>query len=219
MAGTDPTYVTRYCLTPSITFLMSYLAVVMSACVVIFPYTFVDQLRHSPETADIVLMVVVLGSLEGFCLFMAVGSVAWLVATARHWEALRADRQGMTLARRPMPGSRTVTVPWPDIEAVVVFSIPARKPYYFGGLAVGLRLLSGASRPPGFRDPDSVWAWPRRPPLVIPTPDGVNGFRTVQGYDLDDKALGSVIRAYAPHVQYRGRPRPEIPHLYPPAST
>lgn len=214
VVGTERTYVTWYRFTAFVVMYVPFGALITAtACSLSLAFVLPDVVRSSSSALEVVLAILIFGFGGGFFLFLAVGFVTWLVASAWHWEAVRADSQGMTFARRPVPGSRRVMVPWRDLEAVVLFPIPTGPPYN-GGLGVGLRLLPGSRRPAGFLDPDSWWAWLRQPPLVFPTPRRVGAYRIVRGFDLDVDVLGAVIREYAPHVLCLDQAHPPYERLY-----
>jgi hypothetical protein len=202
MTGAGRTYVTRYRFTRFVGTYVAFSALVFVVGAVVFPWNVANvRLVPVPTRSEWVLLAVVFGLVELAMVFFAAAMVSWLVASARHWEAIRADPRGVTFARRPILGSRAVVMPWRDLHAVVFFSVPVGRPYY-GGLGVGLRLRAGAPRPAGYRDTNSRWTWLRELALFgPPRPAGLGAYRIVRGFDLDADEFVGVVREHAPQVQ------------------
>jgi hypothetical protein len=136
-------------------------------------------------------------------LFFAGAAVDGLVHTLRRPVGLQVDQDGVTLGRSPGPISYRewwhnpqVTVPWQDIQAVVLFeryssSANGRASY------VGLRLRPGAATPPG--PPSDAGFWRRlggwlgreRPPK------GLGLCRMAFGWKIDAQRLKTVVKQHS----------------------
>jgi hypothetical protein len=135
-----------------------------------------------------------------------------LIGPKRREPVLRLDEAGVTLGRPPMLFShrglrwrlpRTLTVPWSDIEAVVLFTLktrnsPAEPPF------VGLRLRPGVA-PPAAEPGPGLMERLNRLLGQEPPPRDVSVYRGIFGWHLDEHRLVAVVRAYAPHVQVLDR--------------
>jgi hypothetical protein len=139
--------------------------------------------------------------------FGSVGLALPIVA-ARHPVALRVDHDGVTLGRPP--GLLTqhglwwhtprVTVPWRDIDAIVVFDLTDSGPSTVS--CIGLRLRAGADLPPGEPTRPSAWQYLNRVLGQSRPPDDVRLFRQIFGWRLDRELLAEAVRAHAhPGVQ------------------
>ena len=158
----------------------------------------IQEARQPGQTVGEVAFVALMAVLAAaFGLFMAILGVNVVVATARHWEALRADVSGVTLGRSFIPGSRPVTVPWSSLQAIVLFPVQTKG----GGLGFGLRLRSGAERPPGMPGPLRGWIL-RTHRMGVPA----DVFRLVNGWQVDPERLAAVARTYGPNVHLIGEP-------------
>jgi hypothetical protein len=135
--------------------------------------------------------------------FFGGGGLSMLFGALRRQVALRVDEHGVTLGRPP--GLMThhglwwrtprVTVPWDDIDTVVLFSLnaPGSSTLSF----VGLRLHDGAALPA--REPWRWGVWRRlnmwmgqgRPP------EDIDLYRQIFGWRVDEKRLRSAAKAYA----------------------
>jgi len=202
MVSTERTYVTRYRFTRFVGTFVTFSAAIFVVGAVVFPWSVVSvKLVPVPTRSEWVLLAVVFVFVELTMVFFGAAMVSWLVASAQHWEAIRADSRGVSFARRPILGSRTVVMPWRDLDALVFFSVPVGRPYY-GGLGVGLRQRRGAPRPAGYRDTNSRWTWLRELPLFgPPRPAGLGAYRIVRGFDLNVDEFVGVVREYAPQVE------------------
>jgi hypothetical protein len=99
-----------------------FLTLIMTGAVTIILVALYQQSQQPDATTKDVLFAAVFATLVLVMGGFIVGlGLSWIVAAARHWTALRVDQDGVTLGRRPFPGSRPVTVPWSDIETIVVF--------------------------------------------------------------------------------------------------
>src|SRR5256714_5751566 len=143
MVSTERTYVTRYRFARFVGTFVTFSAAIFVVGAVVFPWSVVSvKLVPVPTRSEWVLLAVVFVFVELTMVFFGAAMVSWLVASARHWEAIRADSRGVSFARRPILGSRTVVMPWRDLDALVFFSVPVGRPYYGG---VG----GGPAPPPG----------------------------------------------------------------------
>jgi hypothetical protein len=180
------------------TVMIPLLAVLVGGSTALLAALFIQEVRQPGRTVDEVAFLTVMAALAAaFGLFMAILGVNVVVATARHWEALRADVGGVTLGRSFIPGSRPVTVPWSSLQAIVLFPVQTRG----GGLGFGLRLHPGAERPPGMPGPLRGWIL-RTHRMGVPA----DVFRVVNGWQVDPERVTAVARAYGPHVQLIGEP-------------
>jgi hypothetical protein len=183
-------YEERYRFTPYARGAAPFLALIMTGAVTIILVALYQVAQQPDATTKDVLFAAAFGTLVlvmgGFIVGMA---LTWIVAAARHWTALRVDQHGVTLGRRPFPGSRPMTVPWSDIEAIVVFANR--------GLCIGLRLTPSAPRPsPG--PPAHTWMG-RLYIRFMTTPNvPVDVYLGVQGWDLDPEQLVAAMDAFAP---------------------
>jgi hypothetical protein len=144
----------------------------------------------------------------GFSLFILIGAV-------RHRVGLAADENGITLGRPLGPISHhgmwwrtpVVTVPWRDIDAIVLFRLCTPTDGWTLHLPfVGIRLRPGAGLPPG--EPKGRGLWVRLSVRMgqPPAPSDVDLYRQVFGYRLDQSRLAAAIAAYAPGVKLDVRP-------------
>jgi hypothetical protein len=172
------------------------LAVLVGGSTAVLAALLIQEVRRPGQTAGEVAFFAVMAVLAAaFGLFMAILGVNVVVATARHWEALRADVWGVTLGRSLIPGSRPVTVPWSSLQAIVLFPVQTKG----GGLGLGLRLRPGAERPPGMPGPLRGWIL-RTHRMGVPA----EVFRVVNGWQIDPERLAAAARAHGPHVQLIG---------------
>ncbi len=157
------------------------------AGVLMLPEIVTDLGGGASDTALFVIFV----ALWVFCILMfAGGALRWTIAVVRQEIALRLDDDGITLGRLPFPPTRQVTVPWVDLEAVVLYE---RYVDNFGYQPfLGLRLRDGADRPPGVPQPGSLRDRLNRRPAEVSRP--------VKNWRLDLSRLVEAVRAYAPHV-------------------
>jgi hypothetical protein len=143
--------------------------------------------------------------------FFGGGGLSMLVGALRRRVALRVDQDGVTLGRPP--GLMThhglwwrtprVTVPWADIDAVVLFSLdtPKTGPLSF----IGLRLRPGAAHPR--REPRRLGIWRRlniwmgqaRPP------EDVALYRQIFGWQVNKRRLRRAVEAHARGVKVMDR--------------
>jgi hypothetical protein len=131
------------------------------------------------------------GGFFGFCLVAL--TVQWL--TMRGKVALNVDPQGITLGGLPYRHARTtLTVPWQNIAAVVLFEQHAGR---FRMSHVGLK-----GRTP-LQDPGAGGQTRRKlDAMVVPYVDAdvVTASRPINGWTLDRERLAAAIKANAPHV-------------------
>ncbi len=124
--------------------------------------------------------------------------LAWPVAALTHREALRVDADGVTLGRAPFPPSRSVTVPFRDIAAIVLFHRTE------GGARVplmGLRLKPSGHRPPGVPTPGTVRHALYRFNTGPLNPYPVDVYRVVRNWRLDEARLRDTLDSYHAHVR------------------
>ena len=127
--------------------------------------------------------------------FLIAVAINWIRAAATGWVALRIDRDGVTLGRHPMPGSRAVAVPWRDIQDVVVFYYHA--PRHSGGPCVGLRLTPTAPRPSGRPPAGTLRGWLYR--IFTTTSSAPADVHLgIRGWNLNRVAMKAAVRAFAP---------------------
>jgi hypothetical protein len=121
-----------------------------------------------------------------------------LATVASRRVALRVDRTGLTLgAAFPWSASRSVIIPWSDIEAVVLWqqATSGTKIDY-----IGLCRRGGASRLPGtprsayMRRLDHSLA-PHVPPNVV------DDSRPMTMFQVDRNRLAAAVRGFRPEVQ------------------
>jgi hypothetical protein len=125
-------------------------------------------------------------------LFFGTAASAWTVAVATKQVALRLDRDGVTLGRTPFPPRRAVTVPWADLQAIVIYQ---QMPATVGAptlTRLGLRLRPSAVRPRGIPQPGSIRARLNWKPAEVS--------RDTRGWSVDELQLRLALYAYAPHV-------------------
>ncbi len=134
-----------------------------------------------------------------------------LVRTLRRPVALRVDAAGVTLGRPPTPlthdgrlfRTRPVTVPWRDIEGIVLFTREVLEAPPIDN--IGLRLVRGAPVPPGDPDEpeedDGVRSRRRSSSGGAPPPGNVVVWRQIYGWRLDRRRLGRSVRRYARGVR------------------
>lgn len=126
-----------------------------------------------------------------FCIVVFAGSaLGWTMAIAQRRLALGLGDDGITLGRVPFPPTRRVTVPWADLEAIILYERDL--PYVGYQPFLALRLRDGADRPPGVPQPGSIRARLNRRPGEVSRP--------IKGWRLDRYRLVQVVRAYAPQV-------------------
>jgi hypothetical protein len=119
--------------------------------------------------------------------------LSWLIAAATHRVALRVDANGVTLGRVPFPPSRRVTVPFRDIEAVVLFRRHGNGRWL---TLVGLRLRPGVPRGSTMRR----LLYRVNTGLLHPYP--VDVYRAVYGWTLDETALRAALAGYQIPVRH-----------------
>jgi hypothetical protein len=135
--------------------------------------------------------------------FCGGSGLAMLTAAARHPVALRVDHDGVTLGRPPGLFTQygfwwrtpRVTVPWHDIDAIVVFRLaisPQR-----GVSCIGLRFRAGAPLPPGEPTRTTVWQYLNRALGQGRPPEDVGLYRQIFGWRLDQKRLTKAVKAHA----------------------
>jgi hypothetical protein len=146
--------------------------------------------------------------LTSIAFFAGVG-LALLIAAARHPVALRVDDDGVTLGRSAglfTPygfwwRTRRVTVPWRDIDAIVVFGLAVGS-RYDALSCIGLRLRAGAALPPGEPTRTTLWQYLSRALGQERPPEGVGPHRQILGWRLDQERLTKAVNAHAhPGVQ------------------
>jgi len=126
------------------------------------------------------------------CLLFLYVAVSWTVAIGGKRAALRLDADGVTL--RPVPpfvAGRPVTIPWDDLEAVILYTKYVRnigrQPF------LGLRLRPDARRLFGLPRVGSVWAWLRGRPA--------DASILIRGWRLNELELSRSINSYDPRVR------------------
>jgi hypothetical protein len=183
-------YEARYRFTPYAKVAAPLLALIMTAAVSVILVAVYQASRESDTTQQDLVLLAVTGIVFLLSGVFVVGlALSWVVAAARHWTALRVDQHGVTLGRRPFPGSRPMTVPWSDIEAIVVFASR--------GLCIGLRLTPSAPRPsPG--PPAHTWMGRLYIRFMTNPNVPVDVYLGVQGWDLDPEQLIAAMDAFAP---------------------
>jgi hypothetical protein len=121
-----------------------------------------------------------------------------LATVASRRVALRVDHTGVTLgAMFPWSASRSATVPWPDIEAVVLWrqASGATKVNY-----IGLSRRRGASPLPGSTRPTSLRRLDHSSVRHVP-PDVVDDSRPMAMFQVDRNRLAAALRGFRPEVQ------------------
>jgi hypothetical protein len=182
-----PAYVERFRFTPMVIFTVLLCLVIAVGFVII---------AVSTDMGDDPLGLALAGAVVAFT-----GGLAafLLVAGWRQQVTLRVDAHGVTFGRPATPFSNDglwflvppVTVPWSEIDAIVLFSrpVPDGAPQDFIGLlqrpADGPRARRSAGRRPDVRD----------------ALDGVDPCRQIYGWRVDRARLRQVARRNAPHVR------------------
>ena len=139
--------------------------------------------------------------------FFGGGGLAMLLGPLLHGLALRVDQDGVTLGREL--GLMThnglwwrtpqVTVPWNDVDAVVLFSLANPK----GGSVscIGVRLRAGASLPPS--EPTGFVLWQRLNAALGQErpPEDVSFYRQIFGWEADKRRLRRAVKTHATGVE------------------
>jgi hypothetical protein len=187
-------YVTRFGFTP--TLVLSLVIFLSIAAGAVWMATDPYIVKDAGGQAFVLLAIAFFG---GSGLFTLVGAL-------RRGVALRVDDSGVTLGRTPWlithqgllgRGSMT-SVPWGDIDAVVLFDLTA--PGSGTQSFIGLRLRSGAMHPP--REPTRLGIW-RRIGIWMgeeSPPHDVNVYRLIFGWRLDEVRLVKTVAACAQDV-------------------
>jgi hypothetical protein len=182
-------YVVRFQLTPRLAVALpawSVMAVVgLPASIFLWHASAPDPGADRPILTWVMIVLLALSTpfFVGYVLF-------WAIAVARKRVALHLDPRAVTLGGQPFPPRPAVTVPWFDLDAIVLFENQER---YSTWPYIGLRLRDGAIRPYGVPEPGSVRARLNRKPAEVS--------RRVFGYNLDEAQLIQAIHVYGPHVR------------------
>jgi hypothetical protein len=185
-------YVTRFGFTPTLVFSLVIFFSIAAGFVWMATYVMKD-----PGGQAFALLTIA---------FFGGNGLFTLVGALRRGVALRMDDSGVTLGRTPglitdhgLFGRGPVTsVPWGDIDAVVLFDLTA--PRSATQSFIGLRLRSGAIHPP--REPTRLGIW-RRVGIWMgqePPPHDVNVYRQIFGWRLDKVRLVKTVAACAKDV-------------------
>jgi hypothetical protein len=142
--------------------------------------------------------------------FCGGSGLAMLIAAARHPVALRVDHDGVTLGRPPGLFTQygfwwrtpRITVPWHDIDAVVVFGLATNGPQRATVSCIGLRFRAGVALPRGEPTRTTVWQYLNRALGQDRQPEDVGLYRQIFGWRLDNRRLTKAVKAHAhPGVQ------------------
>jgi hypothetical protein len=186
-------YVVRFELTPFLMFFLPLWWVVAVAALVAGiwvsrdpPFVVADgQINDAPG------WWIVTACWLSLVLFFGTAASAWTIAVATKQIALCLDRDGVTLGRTPFPPRRAMTVPWSDLQAIVIYR---RVPATVGAPALthlGFRLRPSAVRPRGVPQPGSIRARLNWQPAEVS--------RDTRGC-VDELQLRLALYAYAPHA-------------------
>ncbi|WP_306359279.1 hypothetical protein [Nocardia sp. CC227C] len=128
--------------------------------------------------------------------FFGGGGVFMAAGMASRELALRVDDDGITLGGPPLRRKdTTVSVPWSDIAAVVLFR--QRVSHGASMRYIGVRRHEGL--PPL---PRAQGMAAKAAPRLIPhiPPDVIAASRPISGWRLDEDRLAAAVRQHAPHV-------------------
>jgi hypothetical protein len=182
------------------------------------------------NTDALVFLLGAIAMFGGFGLFL-------LVEVVRRRVALAVDNRGLTFGRPIGPIGYhgmwwrvpTVTVPWPDIQAVVLFpmKIETNQGPSWDELCIGVRLRSDALPPVTGRHASRAddarlgrWGeprkglWTRLNELLSDSrpPSDIALWRRTLGWRLDKAALAESVAAFAPEVHVVERTRTATGH-------
>jgi hypothetical protein len=196
-AADDPgRYVERYRFSPLLVAGLGLVTAVGAVSVVLtVVVTLAFLAEPAPATADVVLFGVVTAVFVLMAVAIAVFVTRWIHAAATHQVAFRADRHGITLGSQPYPPTRTVTVPWSDLEQIEIgwSYAPAAR-------SVVLTLRPDAPRPGGIPRPGTVRGVVRRIRIWWTYSASGDVGRFMQGWRLDRVRLEETVMTYAPDV-------------------
>jgi hypothetical protein len=204
VASTGEAYEARYDRTAGNVFRCVAASVLAAAALAFAPaILLLDDEGEFDHPGEVTFILVLAALAAGF---FATAAVGWTIAVAGRGVALRADADGVTFGRHPMPPKRAIHLPWSDVDAVVVFRFaashktPTRE-------WIGVRLRPGAPVPRA-----AMWS----PPLFVRpvatayarAPDRTYGdvSRPVAGWTLRLRRLRSAVRRYGTsHVSFEDR--------------
>jgi hypothetical protein len=200
------TYIARYRFTPFAAVMAPFaILVVIGSTGILAGAAVLQSLRPETSQSGRTLLgaaAVVAVLVGGFLVAVTLGPIR---AATERWIALQVDRDGVTLGRRPFPGSRALSVPWEDIEEVVLFYYPSVE-HRGGGPIVGLRLTPTAVCPSGGPPPGTARG--RLYHRLMTTPKvPADVYIGVRGWYLNRSALTAAVRAFAPATRVVDRSR------------